>query len=231
MNTHTPSEGRFAVTLALAAALMMLAACQPRAVPVAGPAAEDFKPAKIAVLPFTNMSAVYGEGQSVRCPLCGTMMVTGPVKEGADRFLTGELSDLIQKKMKADVIPPVRAKGVYTTLLDEEGLLFPEVGVVAKTGRRLGADAVVVGNIYRFRERVGSDYGAESPASVAFTLAMVRVDDSSVVWSAVFDETQHSLMENLFNIGTFFKRGGKWLTAEQLAGYGLKEIVDDLPGS
>ena len=103
--------------------------------------------------------------------------------------------------------------------------------MVAETGLRLEADAVVVGNIYRFRERVGSDYGAERPASVAFTLAMVRVEDSSVIWSTVFDETQHSLMENLFNIGTFFKRGGKWLTAEQLARYGLQEIVDELPGS
>ncbi len=230
MNTPNPRARCFPAVL-LVAVVFLLGACQTRPVPVAGPAAESFKPTRIAVLPFTNMSALYGEGQSVRCPLCGTMMVTGPVKDGAVRFLTEELSRLVRKKMKAAVIPPERAKGVYTTLLNEEGLLFPEVGVVAKTGRRLGADAVVVGNIYRFRERVGSDYGAERPASVAFTLAMVRVEDSSVIWSAVFDETQHSLMENLFNIGTFFKRGGKWLTAEQLARYGLQEIVDGLPGS
>ncbi len=230
MNTPNPRASRFPAVL-LVAVVLLLGACQTRPVPVAGPAAESFKPTRIAVLPFTNMSALYGEGQSVRCPLCGTMMVTGPVKDGAVRFLTEELSQLVRQKMKAGVIPPERAKGVYTTLLNEEGLLFPEVGVVAKTGRRLGADAVVVGNIYRFRERVGSDYGAERPASVAFTLAMVRVEDSSVIWSAVFDETQHSLMENLFNIGTFFKRGGKWLTAEQLARYGLQEIVDELPGS
>ncbi len=230
MNTCTPVTRRFSGTL-LAALLLLLAACQPRAVPVSGPTNESFKPGKIAVLPFTDMSAVYGEGQSVRCPLCGSMMITGRVEEGADAFLTAELSKLIQKKMQATVIPPERAKGIYTTLLDEEGLLFPETGVVAKTGRRLGADAVIAGNIYRFRERVGSDYAAESPASVAFTVAMVRVSDGSVVWSAVFDETQHSLMENLFNIGTFFKRGGKWLTAEQLAVYGLTEILGDLPGS
>ncbi len=230
MNTPNPRARRFPAML-LAAVVLLLGACQTRPVPVAGPVAESFNPTRIAVLPFTNMSALYGEGQSVRCPLCGTMMVTGPVRDGAVRFLTEELSQLVRKKMKAGVIPPERAKGVYTTLLNEEGLLFPEVGVVAKTGRRLGADAVVVGNIYRFRERVGSDYGAERPASVAFTLAMVRVEDSSVIWSTVFDETQHSLMENLFNIGTFFKRGGKWLTAEQLARYGLQEIVDELPGS
>ncbi len=230
MITPKPCVRRFPAVL-LAVVLLLAGACQPRPVPVAGPAAENFKPTRIAVLPFTNMSALYGEGQSVRCPLCGTMMVTGPVAEGADRYMTEQLSQLVRRKMKSDVIPPERAKGVYTTLLNEEGLLFPEVGVVAKTGRRLGADAVVVGNIYRFRERVGSDYGAERPASVAFTLAMVRVEDSSVIWSTVFDETQHSLMENLFNIGTFFKRGGKWLTAEQLALYGLQEIVDELPGS
>ena len=226
-----PFSSRCFSAALLAAVLLLLSACQPRAVPVTAPSDQSFKPHKIAVLPFTNMSAVYGEGQSVRCPLCGSMMITGRVKDGAETFLTDELSKLIQKKMQATIISSERAKGIYTTLLDEEGLLFPETGVVAKTGRRLGADAVIAGNIYRFRERVGSDYAAESPASVAFTLAMVRVSDSSVVWSAVFDETQRSLMENLFNIGTFFKRGGKWLTAEQLAVYGLSEVLTDLPGS
>lgn len=210
--------------------VVLLAACQPRAVPVDLPD-DSFKPEKILVLPFTNMADIYGEGQSVRCPLCGTMMTTGEVKEGADGFLTAQLSELLSKQMSSSIISSDRAKGVYTALLDEEGLLFPEVGVVAKTGRHLGADAVIVGNIYRFRERVGSDFGAKRPASVAFTLAMIRVDDKSVVWTGVFDETQQSLMENLFNIGTFFKRRGKWLTAGELAVFGLRDMLKELPNS
>lgn len=213
-----------------AALVVLLGACQPRAVPV-GSTADSFKPEKILVLPFTDMAVIYGQEQSVRCPLCGSMMTTGEIEEGADEFLTDQLSKLLAKQVSAAIISADRAKGVYTALLDEEGLMFPEIGVVAKTGRRLGADAVVVGNLYRFRDRVGSDYSVERPASVAFTLAMIRVADSSVVWTGVFDETQRSLMENLFNIGTFFKRKAKWLTAEELAVFGLREMLEEIPKS
>ena len=87
----------------------------------------------------------------------------------------------------------------------------------------------LVGFVYRFRERVGKGFSAESPASVAFDLNLIRVMDGRTVWSANFDETQQSLGQNLFQLGTFLTRGGRWITAEDMATDGLDKIMEKFP--
>jgi hypothetical protein len=97
---------------------------------------------------------------------------------------------------------------------------------VVAAGRALDADAVLVGHIYRYIERVGGNLSVESPASVAFDLHLVRTSDGHVLWTGYFDETQKTLMEDMFDIGSFFQREGKWVTAEQMASTGLHNIME-----
>jgi len=97
--------------------------------------------------------------------------------------------------------------------------------LVIETARTMGADFVMAGYIYRFVERVGYNYSAESPASVAFGVHLLRAKDGRIVWSRHFDETQRALSDNLFEIGTFFKRGGKWVTAEEMARIALEDML------
>jgi hypothetical protein len=47
-----------------------------------------------------------------------------------------------------------------------------------------------------------------------------------VLWKARFDKTQISLSENLFDIQTFFKAKGRWMTAAEMAEIGLEEMVE-----
>jgi hypothetical protein len=54
--------------------------------------------------------------------------------------------------------------------------------------------------------------------------------DGIEVWKGRFDETQRPLSENLFKIGSFFRRKASWLTAEELASVGLDEMLKRLPG-
>ncbi|MDY6954621.1 MAG: nucleoid-structuring protein H-NS, partial [Thermodesulfobacteriota bacterium] len=58
---------------------------------------------------------------------------------------------------------------------------------------------------------------------------LIRVADGRLIWVGHFDETQHSLSEDLFRWKTFLKRGGGWLTAEQLAAFGLQEVMATFP--
>ncbi|MPZ75756.1 MAG: hypothetical protein GEU77_04470 [Deltaproteobacteria bacterium] len=95
-------------------------------------------------------------------------------------------------------------------------------------GEMVFADAVMVGRIQRFRERVGDDWGVKSPASVAFVLDLVDVRRGDVIWSARFDETQKALSENILAIGDISQRGVRWLSAEQLTRDGVKKAVDQL---
>ena len=99
---------------------------------------------------------------------------------------------------------------------------------IKQIGERVYADAVITGRILRVRERIGDEWGAKSPASVAFVLDLVDVRRGDVVWSARFDETQKSLSENLLAISEIGQRGVRWLTAEQLMHEGVKKAVAQL---
>jgi hypothetical protein len=95
-------------------------------------------------------------------------------------------------------------------------------------GEMVYADAVIVGRVERYRERIGNEWGAKSPASVAFVLNLIDIRRGDTVWSARFDETQKPLSENIFAIGQIGQRGIRWLSAEQLAGEGVRKAVAEL---
>jgi hypothetical protein len=90
------------------------------------------------------------------------------------------------------------------------------------------ADAVVLTRVQRFRERMGDEWGAKSPASVAFILELIDVRRGDVVWSARFDETQKSLSENIFALGQIGQRGIRWLSANELAQEGVNKAIGQL---
>jgi hypothetical protein len=114
--------------------------------------------------------------------------------------------------------------------ISSESLKKPLLEVLKKVGNELGADALALGYIYRYTERVGYDYSSEHPASVAFEIYMIKPIDGSTIWRGIFDKTQKSLMEDLFQISSFYKSGGKWLTAQQLSKQGMDEIFEKFPG-
>jgi len=99
-----------------------------------------------------------------------------------------------------------------------------------KIGEMAYADAVMVGRVQRYRERVGNELGVKSPASIAFVIDLIDVRRGDIVWSARFDETQRPLSENILGIGDIGQRGIKWLTADQLMQDGVKKSVAQLHG-
>lgn len=103
-----------------------------------------------------------------------------------------------------------------------------EEGRLKHVGEMVYADAVMMSRLQRFRERVGDEWGAKSPASVAFILDLVDVRRGDIIWTARFDETQKSLSESIFSLGDISARGVRWLTAEQLAQDGVKKAIGQL---
>jgi hypothetical protein len=96
-------------------------------------------------------------------------------------------------------------------------------------GQAFSADAIMVGYIYRWRERKGGQYSVDSPASVAFDLYLIRSEDGKVLWKANYDKTQAPLSENVLDLRTFVKGKGKWMTVEELAQIGMIEMIKRLP--
>ena len=182
---------------------------------------------KILVVAFRDMNAGDGEQINVRCPLSGKVYVSGPVDPAASPFLTDKLMSSLAAKPQRDyrLITVQELWDIQSGLLDR-GQDIPEGTLMVETGRALEADAVLVGHIYRYIERVGGNLSVESPASVAFDLHLVRVSDGRVLWTGYFDETQKTLMEDMFDISSFFERDGKWVTAEQMSSAGLEKIME-----
>ena len=101
--------------------------------------------------------------------------------------------------------------------------------IAVKAGLSLDVDAVVLGYIYRFSQRVGTRYSAEFPASVAFDIYLIDVETGRILWRGNFDETQRPLSEDLFQVGTFIKRKGGWITAKEMAHSALDKIFLTFP--
>jgi hypothetical protein len=184
---------------------------------------------KILIFPFKNMATVYGENVNTRCPICGKVFMTGEVAEDADNMLTELLFVLLKDRKDIQLIPASQSQGVVSDLLSEDKKNLSERDLLVETGRALKADWVLSGNIFRFRERVGGKYSVDLPASVAFDIHLIRVSDGRLLWNDHFDETQRPLSENLFQLGSFLQRKARWITANDMAVSGLKDILKNFP--
>ena len=78
--------------------------------------------------------------------------------------------------------------------------------------------------IYRFEERRGGNFSVEKPAGAGFHMHLF--DHGTIKRIFVFDEDQGPLLENIFNIGKFFRRGMKWITVDKLSEEGVESGLD-----
>ena len=209
--------------------LLLLTACKTNVV-VTESSDTSFSMEKLLILPLRDMSAVYGVGVSVRCPVCGSIVMTGEVAEGATEFLSDSLYSVLKNKGDFELVPPGPAQGVLSNLLHGDADTLSERALLVETGQALNADAVLAGYIYRFSERIGTRYAVKSPASVAFDIHLIRVADGRVLWSGQFNETQKSLSENFLRLETFLKRKASWITAREMAQAGLEDILQSFSG-
>ncbi len=184
---------------------------------------------KVAILPFEDMAALHGSGTSVRSPITGRAFITGPVIDQSDRFMTAQLVSHVRRDTHFTIVSSRDAAAIMTGLTEQQGREWPRRRLVARTGQRLGADAVIMGHVYRFRERTGGGAASESPASVAFDIYLIDCQKEQVQWSAFYDYTQQALSDNLGGIGNFFRRGGRWVRAEELASTAMQDMFEDFP--
>lgn len=183
---------------------------------------------KVAVVPFQAVTSDDPDIMVVQCPVCGTTFRTcdfagNPEKKIEEIFLKG-----IESSGQYSLIPSGYVNDVYKRI---SAALFgkspPEI--LIEVGKEIGADGIIAGYLFYYMERKGFYYSVERPASVAFCVHLIRVKDGVSVWKGVFDKTQSSLMENIFDISSFIKSGGKWITAEELSQEGVEEILMDFP--
>ncbi len=183
----------------------------------------------VLVLNFQDMAAIYGPLKNIRSPINGRVFISGPVDDKAIGFMDAKLYTLLLDKDSYTLIPPERSSSLLAALSGKNPETTPERKLWMEVGRILGADTVLGGFIYRFKNRTGTDYGVDDAASVAFDLHLIRVSDGRIQWSGRADETQQPLSNDLFKLGKFVSRGGKWVTSRQMAQGEIKALVAEMP--
>ncbi|MBS0012336.1 MAG: hypothetical protein KFF46_00050 [Desulfobacterales bacterium] len=186
------------------------------------------KTASVALLPMIKGQNPEGQGQTLTCPMGRFCEDDNGLKDEADQILT----DMVQAKLLQRLDSRAVSREIVQKAYDSAKYGFEKktpLDLVMEVGEKLNVEYMLVGNVWRYQQRIGSDYGAAQPASVAFALYLVEVSNGEVLWSQTFAETQQSLSENLLKAKKFFRRGAKWLTAKELAKAGVNEVMDTFP--
>ena len=181
---------------------------------------------KMVVVGFQSAMSQWDAPDVIRSPISGAVFMAEPVSPYVVNKMTASLFDRILKK-NYELVSPAQARGVYLNLVATD-LMMEETEILQKVCETFSADAVLVGYIYRWREREGTDFAVNRPASTAFELYLLQPYDSAILWKGRFDKTQKPLSENIFDMGTFFKGRGRWMTVESLAEFGLEEMLSKL---
>jgi TolB-like protein len=95
-------------------------------------------------------------------------------------------------------------------------------------GKAVAADGVLYGTVNKFRERVGFEYSAQTPAAVAFTLNFVDEHSGQIVWTAKYAREQKALTENVFDLPNFIANKGRWVRAHDIAQEGVNASLANL---
>jgi hypothetical protein len=183
---------------------------------------------RLAVLPFQDLTPDDPAAKMVSCPLCGGIFPTEKLASSAVKVVEDLVLTSLREYKQFTIVDPEVTAEVYRRIAASGPAAQPEI--LQKTGTELNVDAILVGSVFRYRERKGYSYSVDKPASVAFDLHLFRVKDGLIVWSGALDKTQSSLMENVFQLSSFLSRGGKWVTAKELAEDGLTAILKTFPG-
>lgn len=183
---------------------------------------------RIAVMPFFKGRCDPNIKGNLDCPVSELFFDPNKVFPDSDRILTGHVQKALQKRHGQEVIPLAKVMEVYEGIpKDGEKETLRTLG--QGLGKALEANFIVVGTVWRYRKRIEDSEGGETPASVAFAISLIDVATGKILWKRNFDESQRPLSDNVLDARAFFKKGAKWLSADELAGYGVNEIFETFP--
>jgi uncharacterized Zn finger protein (UPF0148 family) len=202
--------------------LVNRAAAQSRAEPI------NVQWEKIGVMPFFKGKRSTDTGETVTCPICELSFKSENIKDGAERAITSYVQEALKRRYKDKVIALDEVSRVYQEIPRDDTEDTPK-SLAQKAGEALGADLMIVGNVWRYRERVRDEWESQKGASVAFEIYLIEVPSGKTVWRAKFDETQRSLTDNVLGAKLLLKKGAKWISADELARYGVDEVFKKFP--
>jgi len=170
------------------------------------------------------------------CPTESSLPFYCPVKGIVPGEILPQAKENMQSLLKEALLTQLGQRYEFRFLeeRDYEALLekvleqkLPPKEAVKYFAKETGTQGVLYGKIFRYKERKGTSWSVEEPASVAFVLILYDGLTGEILWQRAFDETQKPLSENILNLSLYGKI--KWLSARELAERGLKHLLKTFP--
>ena len=181
----------------------------------------------IAVMPLLKGRYGIQYGESLHTAVSTFSVNPEKLSEGASKIVTRIVRGAIQKRYGDKMIPAAIVTEAFDAIPRDKDVSLRDLA--QRVGKAVNASHIIAGNVWRYKDKVGGGVGAPSPAAVAFGTYLIEVDTGRVLWQAFFDKTQKALSENLLEASDFFKAGGRWLSAEELARIGVNGIFKKYP--
>jgi len=163
-------------------------------------------------------------------------IVVLPVEFAADSAVSPQAKQQLQDGVEtlSQAVSEVLAVSPKVRMLNEDevealtsGYQHSSSAQAQAIGRGLHAEAVMLWEVQRFQQRLGTEYAVQSPASLAFTYRLLHLESGQTLCAGSFDETQQAATENLLSFKTLANRGFKWITASDLAREGVGKKMAD----
>jgi len=175
--------------------------------------------------PFFTMPERVQSNMSVAVPPTGRQLPrqTVAVPEYAAERVTQLFWRRLQSREGVHVFP--LGDSAKAALTDRELTSARPEAVGAMVARRLKADAALIGRVSVYQERVGGRFGADPAAAVGFEVKAIAAD-GHVLWVGNYYERQRPMTEDFVG---FMQRSGMFVTAEELAEYGVDAMFKEFP--
>ena len=148
---------------------------------------------------------------------------TVTVPTGAGDTVTQLLWSRLRTRQGVTVLAPSEAARVLASQTTTQPSAGPSPAITV--AKALKADASLIGQVSMYQERVGGRFGAHPPATVGFE-AKVIAADGQVLWVGSYYERQRPMTEDVMG---FIQRYGVFVTAEELAAYGVEHLLLEFP--
>lgn len=180
---------------------------------------------KIAILPVQRQSE--DKVGVVNCPITDRYFDASPTTQENANTLNKLISKYLSHDPRFFTVSNEKCY-LYFNAIINENIKSSHLKIIKEIGKEVNADAVLYSRLYRVIEREGGSYGATRPASVAFSMHLIRISDGEILWKYTFDETQKSVLDNILDLELYRKTGIKWLTSEELMDYGVSLSIQNL---
>lgn len=187
---------------------------------------------RIAVMLFLKGRFESPNGQidkPLNQPLTHITINQQSLREDADQVLTRFVAEILKGRFRDKLVPVDQTRSLYTEISKDSALNTPRK-LAKYLGERLQAELVVVGSVWRYRDRRAIKDMPDTSAAIAFEVYLVDTVTGKRLWRGKFDETQQTSSDDVFRgLKQIKKTGIKKLTTDELARYGVKEVFKKFP--